>query len=188
MAGAGVFQWKRRMGVHEAYHRARGNRVVHWVAIPFELGAVVTLLALARVGAVDLALVGLVLVAPIYLATDVLLGALMVGFLAAWRWLALHFLAGMGGPAALGAAVVFAITFAVQVRVGHGVFEEGRDDTRQNLAELRSTKNPIPILLVFYYHLVEIALVLGYRPQLRREIEAVTAQEVAAMAATARRS
>ncbi len=164
------------MGIHAAFHRSLANRILHWLAIPFELAAVVVLLSFVRVGPIDLALVGLVLLAPIYLATELLIGALMVGFLAGCRALALHLSPSLA--TVLGAIGVFAVTFGVQVRVGHGIFENGRDDTNQNLAELRKTKNPIPILLVFYYHLVEIVLMLGYRPQLKRDIEAFTAQEL----------
>lgn len=38
--------------------------------------------------------------------------------------------------------------------------------------ELARTKNPVPVLLVFYYHLVEVLFAAGYRPALRREMEA----------------
>jgi hypothetical protein len=63
--------------------------------------------------------------------------------------------------------------------VGHVVFEGGGDDTEKNLAELRRTKNPIPILLVFYYHLVEILLAAGYRPRLKEEIDSFTRMDLA---------
>lgn len=165
------------MGVHAAYHRSFANRLLHWLAIPCELASVVTLLSFVHVGPIDLALIGLVLVAPIYLATEPLIGALMVGFLAGCRAGALHLSPSLA--TVLGAASVFAVTFGVQVRIGHGVFEEGRDDTNQNLAEVRRTKNPIPILLVFYYHLVEIVLLMGYRPQLKRAIAELTEKELA---------
>lgn len=167
------------MGVHNAYHRALANRLIHWAAIPLELWAVVALLSYLRLGPLgDGALVALVLISPIYLATEPVLGALMIASLAGGRAIALHAFGDRPVWGAIGAAVVFAVTFFVQVRVGHGVFEDGRDDTNMNLAELRATKNPIPILLVFYYHLVDLALVAGYRPSLRREIDAVTTAEL----------
>ena len=179
MHSAGVFDWKRRMGVHNAYHRSLANRAIHWAAIPFELCAVVTLLAYVRLGPLrDAALVAIVLVAPIYLATELLVGALMVAFLSGCRLLAMRLLAEAPLFGVAAALVVFAVAFTVQVRVGHGVFEQGRDDTNNNLAELRATKNPIPILLVFYYHLVEIVLATGYRPRLKQDIDAFTAAEI----------
>jgi uncharacterized membrane protein YGL010W len=73
---------------------------------------------------------------------------------------------------------LFAAAFVVQTRVGHGVFEEGVDDTEKNLAELRRTKNPIPIVLVFFYHLVEVLLAAGYRPALRAAVERYRAEEL----------
>ena len=55
------FDWVRRMGVHEAYHLDRTNRVIHWICIPLQLLAVVELLSLVRIGPIDLALVTLCL-------------------------------------------------------------------------------------------------------------------------------
>jgi uncharacterized membrane protein YGL010W len=179
---AGRFRWKQRMGVHEAYHRTRGNRLVHWACIPLELWAVTKLLSLVPAGPLgDGALVVIALVAPVYLLTEPLLGALMVLFLLGCRALALVTLAGAPLLGGVVAALVFAVTFATQLRVGHGHFEAGLDDTDKNLAELRATKNPIPILLVFYYHLVELALAAGYRPALKRDIDAFAAIERAAI-------
>ena len=74
------------------------------------------------------------------------------------------------------------VSFVIQTRVGHGVFEHGLDDTDHNLAELARTKNPVPILLVFYYHLVEVLFALGYRPALAREMAKHRAAELARMA------
>lgn len=180
MSAAGAFDWKRRMGVHEAYHRDFNNRVVHWVCIPSELIAVAALLAAIPLGpARDAALVAVILLAPIYVATEPLLGALMIGFLAGCRWLSLQALAVSVPATVIGAIVLFAVTFAVQIRIGHGVFEAGRDDTEQNIEELRRTRNPIPILLVFYYHLVELAFAVGYRPALRADVERFTREHLA---------
>lgn len=172
MSATGAFGWKRRMGVHEAYHQDFHNRLVHWFCIPSELLAVAALLAAIPLGpARDAALVAVILLAPIYVATEPLLGAFMIAFLAGCRWLSLQALDVSVAGTIVGAIVLFAVTFAIQIRVGHGLYEEGRDDTEQNLAELRRTKNPIPILLVFYYHLVELAFAVGYRPALRAEVE-----------------
>jgi uncharacterized membrane protein YGL010W len=177
----GAFGWKRRMGVHEAYHTHPLNRWMHWLCIPLELWAVVKLASLASFGSFDLALVLITVLAPIYILAEPLLGSLMVGFLVGcWR-LATWLLPESPIVGAVVAVVVFAVTFGLQVAVGHGVFEQGRDDTKANLEELARTKNPIPIVLVFFYHLVEIALAAGYRPALARAIRGHTEREVAAM-------
>ena len=58
-----------------------------------------------------------------------------------------------------------------QKYVTHGYFEpKGRDDADNHFAELFKTKNPIPILLVFYYKMVEILLALNYRPDIQRTV------------------
>ena len=179
MNATSAFDWKRRMGRHEAYHQSAGNRAVHWICIPIELGALVFLFSAAPlpVKGLDLALVLIALLAPIYLLTEPLAGLLMVGFLVAChRLIATAPLHG-AGRAGLG-ALLFAVSFAVQVGIGHRFFERGRDDTALNLAEFGATWNPIPLLLVPYYHLVEILLALGYRPSLKQEIAASTREEL----------
>ncbi len=166
----GAFRWKWRMGRHQAYHRSLANRIVHWLCIPLELAALVAAFACARAGRVDAATVLIVLLAPVYLATEPLAGACMVAFLAGCR-VAFARVPWQGWPVAAAAVAAFALSFAVQVAIGHGIFERGRDDTRLNLAELRKSWNPVPLLLVPYYHLVEVLLAAGYRPALRREID-----------------
>ncbi|TDM04921.1 MAG: hypothetical protein C4K60_21045 [Ideonella sp. MAG2] len=85
----GAFEWQRRMGVHEAYHQNKTNRLIHWFCIPFELFALVAIFSMVPLPfGLDLGLVLIVLLAPIYLATDLLLGALMTAFLAGLWWLA----------------------------------------------------------------------------------------------------
>lgn len=169
------------MGVHEAHHLARANRIIHWLAIPIELFAAAKLLSLARIGPIDLAFVAAVLLGIVYIATDLLAGALMIALLFALRALALSLTSGSVAIDAVASVVLFVVAFTVQTRVGHGVFEKGIDDTNANLAELRRTKNPIPILLVFYYHLVELLFAVGYRPALRAQVEKYRDEEIAKM-------
>ncbi len=165
----GPFDWIRRMGVHEAYHLNRTNRLIHWLCIPIELAAVLKLLTLVPAPC-DLGLLAIVLVGTVYLAADLAGGALMVGLLLVLRALVLPWTTGgLAGDAAV-AALAFGAAFAFQTRVGHGVFERGVDDTAMNLAELAATRNPIPTLLVFAYHGFELLFALGYRPGLAQAI------------------
>jgi uncharacterized membrane protein YGL010W len=187
--GDGRFGWIRRMGAHEAYHRHRANRAIHWVCIPLELFAAVKLLTLANFGRLDLALVALVLVGAIYLAADLFAGVLMVAVLLGLRFASQALTTHTGWLDALIALGVFLAAFAVQTQVGHGVYENGVDDTERNIAELKQTKNPVPIVLIFYYHLVELLFAAGYRPSLRKAVESHTRAELARMAdAEARRA
>jgi uncharacterized membrane protein YGL010W len=178
----GTFEWQRRMGVHEAYHRSGVNRLIHWVCIPLELACAAKLLALASWSTwLDGAIVGIAALGVVYLATEIVMGAAMVGLLLALREAALRVSSGTWSIDALAAAALFVALFQFQTRVGHGVFERGIDDTDKNFAELGRTKNPIPIVLVFYYHLVELFLAAGYRPALRAAIAAHTREELARM-------
>ena len=164
------FDWVRRMGVHEAYHLDPTNRIVHWVCIPLELAALLKLLFVIP-APVDLGLIAIAAVAAVYLAADVVAGGVMTLLLLA-LWAAVVPL-GTGSVAldVAIAAVVFLVAFAFQTRIGHVVFERGVDDTEMNLADFRRTRNPIPLLLVFYYHAVELLFALGYRPAQRAAME-----------------
>jgi uncharacterized membrane protein YGL010W len=167
----GRFEWVRRMGVHEAYHLDRTNRLIHWICIPIELMMIVKLLSMVHFGPLELAVVVIWAVGVVYLFTEVLGGALMIALLFALRWLAVPLTTGRGWLDIALALAIFVIAFVIQTQVGHNVFEEGVDDTEMNISELARTKNPVPILLVFYYHVVELLFALGYRPSLRKQME-----------------
>lgn len=169
----GAFGWKRRMGVHLAYHQSAVNRIVHGLCIPPTIWGALRLASLVPVwGEFDLGAVIILVLAPIDLATEWLLGMLMVSglgllWLSARRplsdSLAVELAIGLGS---------LVVPFVAQTQIGHRFFEpEGRDDTARNLKEFAETKNPIPLLLIFYYHLVGVALLLGYRPKMRELIE-----------------
>jgi hypothetical protein len=52
-----------------------------------------------------------------------------------------------------------------------------RDDTKKNMEEFHKTRNPIPLILIFYYHMVELVLLAGVKPELKKEIEKFTELE-----------
>ncbi len=165
------------MGVHEAYHLDPVNRIIHWVCIPIELAAALKLLAMVP-APVDPALLAIALIALVYLRVDLGAGALMVALLLALRAAVLSLTTGHVLVDGALAVATFAAAFVFQTRVGHGIFERGIDDTAHNVAELRRTGNPIPILLVFYYHALELLFAAGYRPALRRAMETHRAAEL----------
>ncbi len=173
-----AFDWVRRMGVHEAYHLDATNRLIHWVCIPIELAALVKLLAVVPTP-IDLARAAIAAVGLVYLAADLVAGALMIVLLLALRALVAPFTTGARVADVALAAAVFGAAFVFQTRIGHGVFEHGVDDTAMNLAEFRRTRNPIPLVLVFYYHALELLFAAGYRPALAATMRAHRARELA---------
>eukprot|EP00994_Dinema_validum_P009502 NODE_944_length_1214_cov_94.877253_g711_i0.p1 GENE.NODE_944_length_1214_cov_94.877253_g711_i0~~NODE_944_length_1214_cov_94.877253_g711_i0.p1 ORF type:complete len:240 (-),score=54.13 NODE_944_length_1214_cov_94.877253_g711_i0:151-870(-) len=180
-AGAdGQWQWRRRMGVHYAYHQSPGNELVHLLMIPLELFAFILLFSCVPMppGTWDLAKLVILGLAPIYLLTEVLCGGLFVALLFGLRAAALS-LPTTDPLVRLGVAVAaFVVPFVVQTQIGHRCLEpKGRDDTQKNVAEFTLTHNPIPLLLIFYYHLVALLFQLGYRPALRKQIATHTQAE-----------
>ena len=96
---------------------------------------------------------------------------LMGGILTAFLWTPLLLLGNLvhsqsllGGYEGLAALGLFVSTFSVQVGLGHGVFEEGRDDTEQNVGELLRTWNPVYVSCIPFYHHMEILFNAGLRP------------------------
>lgn len=166
------------MGVHEAYHLDPTNRLIHWICIPIELAAVVKLLAVIP-APIDLGILTIGLAGVVYLLADTLAGAGMVALLLALRAVVAPLTTESAMLDALLASAVFAAAFTIQTRVGHGVFEHGIDDTEMNLAEFARTRNPIPLLLVFAYHGLELLFAAGYRPALAAEVEKHRRSELA---------
>jgi uncharacterized membrane protein YGL010W len=166
------------MGVHEAYHLDPTNRLIHWLCIPLELAAVVKLLVLVP-APFDLGLVAIGAIGLLYCAADRVGGLVMVLLLLALWLAATRVTSGSALIDAGVAASAFALAFVFQTRVGHGVYEHGLDDTAMNLAELRRTGNPIPVLLVFYYHALELLFAVGYRPEMAATMHAHRSRELA---------
>ena len=173
------------MGVHEAYHLDPTNRLIHWVCIPLELVAILKLLVLVP-SPVDLGLVAIGAIALVYCVADRVAGLARVVLLLALWLVASHLTSGSAPTDAAVAVGAFALAFVLQTRVGHGVYEHGLDDTAMNLAELRRTGNPIPVLLVFYYHALELLFAVGYRPELAATMHAHRARELARIPADPR--
>src|SRR5690349_9881 len=145
------FDWVRRMGMHEAYHQSAANWLMHWVCIPLELFAFLKLVSLVQIGPIDLALIVVVVVGAIYVAAEPLGGLLMSALLGGLWFSASRATSGSTWIDALAAVGLFVAAFTAQTQIGHRVFEHGVDDTQKNVAELARTKNPVPILLVFFY-------------------------------------
>lgn len=141
---------------------------------------------------------------PIWLLPEPLSGSLMISLL-----YILYTVAGFAVAShstlsllVIGVLCTF-VPFLVQLLVGHRlvtirlcltltrVFEkDARDDTNKNVKEFKKTGNFIPLVLVFYYHVVcsrklyefllpqvEVVLMTGYQPDLKKEIERFTEQE-----------
>lgn len=166
------------MGVHEAHHLDPINRLIHWICIPLELAALLKLLMLVP-APFDLGLVAIAAVGTLCLLADVIGGLAMIALLVALRLGAGALGSGTVWVDALAAVAVLTAAFVFQTRVGHGVFEHGIDDTAMNLAELRRTRNPIPLVLIFWYHAVELLFAVGYRPTLAATMHAHRAQALA---------
>jgi uncharacterized membrane protein YGL010W len=131
---------------------------------------VIELLSQVRFASIDLALIAIAVVGALYVTAEMVAGVLMIlGMLGLWAAAGQLTTGSSLVDAGLAAALLVA-AFVFQTRVGHNVYEHGVDDTAMNVAELRRTKNPIPILLIFFYHLVELLFALGYRPALQREV------------------
>jgi len=171
----GVFNWIERMGAHEAYHQGFLNRLIHWICIPFELFGIIKILSIVTFSIrnipVDLAFLTILMISPVYLVTEVLAGSLMVLFLLGLWMISQQAFHSVGESLIIG-LLATVIGFVIQTKVGHRLCEEGgRDDTERNIEELKRSKNPIPILLIFYYHLLELLFAGGYRPKLKFRVD-----------------
>jgi uncharacterized membrane protein YGL010W len=109
------------------------------------------------------------------LKTDFICGLTFSGFLLVLRVIVLQTFYYLGWNSSWSLAclsvAVFVVSNLIQTKIGHRFFEPlGRDDTNKNLSEFASSKNVVPLLLIFYYHWVELLFLIGYKPELKQEI------------------
>jgi uncharacterized membrane protein YGL010W len=176
---SGKFDWVKRMGVHLAFHTNPINKTMHLILIPFELMGAIALIGRDPLEATNFfsypSLITILLLGMIYVQTDIICGATFTGFLVLLQAAVFEFMAFVGitgGWRALFGLGLFVVFGLVQTQIGHKKFEpEGRDDTEKNVVEFQKTGRPIPLLLIFYYHWVEVFFMLGYKPELKSRVE-----------------
>lgn len=164
------------MGQHFAYHYNLINREIHFAMIPLELmgflcivGAFPLVFTLPQLLGTCQTLALIVVASVIYVRTDMFCGGSFAVFLILLHT-ALYAILGAlniapGWPQLLFGIMTFLIPNQIQTRIGHAKFEpQGRDDTELNLTEFAHTGRVVPILLIFYYHWVELAFICGYNP------------------------
>lgn len=169
--------WERRMGFHLAFHMGTANNILHKTTIPWIVTGILQILRQISLpgvgwnaGQAYCAALGL----GAYARAEPLLGltfsALQYGiYLAITDYLPYEGWSGAG--VGLG---IFAVALAMQVGIGHHVLEpDGRDDAHINGEEFKRTKNPVPLVMVFYYHWCHLWFLMGYRPALWARISAV---------------
>jgi len=180
----GPFEWKRRMGIHLAFHQNGTNIFLHavfsivnaWAVLlimfPFQIPG----LTIASIP-VDLAMVTLGLVFIIYALMDFRTSVLVTAAYALTYPLCAPMMEWLGGSAWLMVALGVFLTFfalAVQVFIGHGISEKGLDDATDNFKELFETKNPLYISVLPFYTYLDLLFMLGYRPELAKFIRQMT--------------
>jgi len=171
----GIFQWKRRMGIHLAFHRNPSNIFIHalfsvmnaWaillIAFPFQIPG----LSLFS-NPIDGAMLVLLATFIIYAFMD-FGAALVVTLLFALTYpLCEPTMQFLGDSTlymiALGIFLTI-LALAIQVFIGHGVAEKGIDDAVDNFKELFETKNPLFIMLLPFYTYLDLLFIWGYKPK-----------------------
>ena len=146
---------------YAAYHRDPHNIATHFVGIPLIVIAVATLLSRPQWMGISPAILVMLASAVFYLRLELRLGLLMTVLLALSVWLG-HMLAGLSTAAWLGWGVgLFVVGWVFQF-VGH--YYEGRKPA--------FIDDVTGLIIGPLFVLVELGFLLGWREDLRREIEA----------------
>lgn len=173
--------WHYRMGKHEAVHENFGNRLIHWICIPCQIFSTFLVFSnielMAAKGSsipLNLSLLVLLCLVALYWRLN-FLGAMLTTL----SWAPLLYLANFVHYNSLFGAyeicfgfLFFVVTLSIQIGVGHNIYEEGRDDTEQNIGELIRTFNPVYISCIPFYHNMEIIFNFGFEPAIRNAVEA----------------
>ncbi len=180
----GAFEWKKRMGIHLAFHRDPMNIFIHGIFSLLNAWAVLLIaypfsafgFQVAGVS-IDMAMVTLALVFIIYARMEILTAVVVTAAYASTYPLCSPVMEWMGGSTLwmvlLGIVLTF-VSLAIQVFIGHGIAEEGIDDAIENFKELFQSKNPLYIALLPFYTYLDLMFMLGYRPKLAAYVWAFT--------------
>jgi len=180
----GPFEWKRRMGIHLAFHRDPKNILLHavfsivnaWALLliffPFQVPGVSVFSV-----QVDVAMLLLCVVFMIYAMLDVGAAILVTGAYALTYPLCALVMELLQGSASLMVALGVFLTFfslAVQVFIGHNIAEKGIDDAVENFKELFESKNPVYFILLPFYTYLDLLFLAGYKAEKAKFIWSMT--------------
>ncbi len=158
------------MAAYAAYHRDPVNKAIHFVFVPAIVWSLMVLLSLPpafTMGGVEMrwSMLATAAVLVYYVLLDYGLGMATVVLFTVLEVTALQ-VAALPGQAPLGIGLaVFAGGFAAQF-VGHGAFEHRRPALMDNALQVFTA----PIFVV-----AEWAFALGWRKDLKREVDALVA-------------
>lgn len=177
--------WHLRMGKHEAVHQNGINRIIHWTCIPCQIFSACLLFSNVDIMKYTFLTMGDTIMIPFNLSLVVICSIVILYYLL--DELGALFTAIVWSPLLVGANVIhqhsllgeyeiifsllfFISTFSIQVGVGHVVFEEGRDDTEQNISEFFETWNPVYISCIPFYHHMEIIFNMGLKSHIYKNV------------------
>mgnify|MGYP000465112980 FL=1 len=180
----GPFEWKRRMGIHLAFHRDPVNIFLHaafsivnaWAMLlifyPFQVPGV-SVFSIP----IDMAMVILAATFIIYALMDVGAAILVTLAYALTYPLCAPVMALLQDSTLLMISVGVFLTFfalAVQVFIGHNIAEKGIDDAVDNFKELFESKNPLYIMVLPFYTYLDLLFLAGYKPEKAKFIWSIT--------------
>ena len=171
----GLFDWKRRMGIHLAFHRDPMNIFLHSVFPVLNALAILMMcyplfMTFPWLTDQSFSVALLVLLASfiLYALVDVLAAALVCGpVLLLYPICQSSFLYFDQSPMAMlvSGAGLFLFALWVQVGIGHKVCESGLGDEVENIAEMFESKNPIHFIILPVYTILDLLFMMGYRKQ-----------------------
>ena len=185
-ADLGAFEWKRRMGVHLAFHRDPINILLHavfsivnaWALLliffPFQVPGFSSLPM-----SIDFAMLLLGVVFIIYAVLDIGAAILITGAYALTYPLCgmvMELLQGSAGLMITLGVFLTLFSLAIQVFIGHNIAEKGIDDAVENFKELFESKNPIYFILLPFYTYLDLLFMVGYKADKAKFIWSITAE------------
>mgnify|MGYP000090622613 FL=1 len=183
-ADLGAFEWKRRMGVHLAFHRDPINILLHavfsivnaWALLliffPFQVPGFSSLPM-----SIDFAMLLLGVVFIIYAVLDIGAAILITGAYALTYPLCgmvMELLQGSAGLMITLGVFLTLFSLAIQVFIGHNIAEKGIDDAVENFKELFESKNPIYLILLPFYTYLDLLFMAGYKAEKAKFIWSIT--------------
>ena len=171
----GMFDWKKRMGIHLAYHQSATNNLVHKIMTPIQLCGIAYLvtgllmLAIDTTATVNMAIIALLPLMAFYLVIEPLTGLIVSAILLLSAMSALTIPVAEIWIPTLGIALL-ASGGVFQAGIGHGVFEKGNINLGNEFQEFKETGSPMVFIFFFFFPILQLFIDMGYRKNLNKQL------------------
>ena len=161
--------WQQKFKIHQQFHQNKTNRCIHLVFSLMQLALLIKMISVASLSLlhVDVSLIFIISLSLYYLTIDKTSAIVMFFYLI----LVLSLMSTLTFTSPLWTfsfcLILFVMAALCQVKIGHGIFEQGRDNLKIEMQEFKQTKDIRIFLLIYLFPLLHTMVYRGLHPTLK---------------------